>query len=191
MSKTEFLKPGNFIYPVPAVMVSCGSMEGEKNIITVAWTGTVCSDPPMAYISVRPERYSYHILKEGMEFVINLPDNDLANALDFCGCTSGEKIDKFSKCGLTPEKSSKVKAPSILEAPVSIECRCTQILELGTHHMFLAEVLAVRVDDRYLDEKGVFHMEEVGLLAYEHGRYRELGRTLGTFGYSVRRKQKK
>lgn len=191
MSKTEFLKPGNFIYPVPAVMVSCGSMEGEKNIITVAWTGTVCSDPPMAYISVRPERYSYHMLKENKEFVINLPDKKLTRALDFCGCTSGAKIDKFKECGLTPEKSSKVKAPSILETPVSIECRCTQILELGTHHMFLAEVLAVRVDDRYLDEKGVFHMEEVGLLAYEHGRYRELGGTLGTFGYSVRRKQKK
>ena len=190
MSKTEFAKPGNFIYPVPAVMVSCGTMEGEKNIITVAWTGTVCSDPPMAYISVRPERYSYDIIKKSGEFVINLPDKALTRALDFCGCTTGEKIDKFRECHLTPEKSSKVSAPSVLEAPVSIECKVTQVLELGTHDMFLAEVVSVRVDDRYMDEKNCFHMENVGLVAYEHGNYRELGGSLGSFGYSVRKKSK-
>ena len=190
MSKTEFAKPGNFIYPVPAVMVSCGSMEGEKNIITVAWTGTVCSDPPMAYISVRPERHSYDIIKKSGEFVINLPDKELTKALDFCGCTTGAKIDKFKECHLTPEESSKVSAPSILETPVSIECKVTQVLELGTHDMFLAEVVAVRVDDRYMDEKNCFRMEKVGLVAYEHGNYRELGGSLGSFGYSVRKKSK-
>ena len=190
MSKIAFPKPGNFIYPVPAVMVSCANADGKPNIITIAWTGTVCSDPPMAYISVRPERYSYDILKEAGEFVINLPDVNMAPALDYCGCRSGRDHDKFAECNLTPGKSTLISAPTIEEAPVSIECRTTQILPLGTHDMFLAEVVAVQVDDRYMDEKNAFHMEDVRLVAYEHGAYRKMGKTLGTFGFAVKKPKK-
>lgn len=188
MSKTRFPKPGNFIYPVPAVMVSCQGSDGKPNIITIAWTGTVCSDPPMAYISVRKERHSYQMIKESGCFVINLPDKALAHACDYCGCTSGRKVDKFKECHLTPAKSSVISAPMIEEAPVSIECKVTQILPLGTHDMFLAEVVAVHVDDKYMDEKNAFHMDDIGMFAYEHGTYRELGDKLGTFGYAVRKK---
>ncbi len=188
MSKIQFPKPGNFIYPVPAVMVSCQDLDGNPNIITVAWTGTVCSDPPMAYISVRKERHSYQMIKESGCFVINLPDKALAKACDYCGCTSGRKVDKFKECNLTPSKSSIISAPMIEEAPVSIECKVTQILPLGTHDMFLAEVVAVHVDDKYMDEKNAFHMDDIGMFAYEHGTYRELGAKLGTFGYAVRKK---
>ena len=189
MSKIEFKKPGNFVYPVPAVLVSCGRADGSKNIFTVAWTGTVCSDPPMVYISVRKERFSYDIIKESGEFVINLPDEKLARALDYCGCTTGAKVDKFKECSLSAEESSRVSSPSIAEAPVSIECKVKDIIPLGTHDMFLAEVLAVRVDDRYIDEKGAFHMDDVRLIAYEHGQYRALGAKLGSFGYSVKKKK--
>ncbi|MCR5772583.1 MAG: flavin reductase family protein [Butyrivibrio sp.] len=188
MSKIQFPKPGNFIYPVPAVMVSCQSADEKPNIITIAWTGTVCSDPPMAYISVRKERHSYQMIKDSGCFVINLPDKDLARACDYCGCTSGRKVDKFKECHLTPAKSSVVSAPMIEEAPVSIECKVTQIIPLGTHDMFLAEVVAVHVDEKYMDEKNAFHMDDIGMFAYEHGTYRELGAKLGTFGYSVRKK---
>ena len=188
MSKIQFPKPGNFIYPVPAVMVSCQSDNEKPNIITIAWTGTVCSDPPMAYISVRKERHSYQMIKDSGCFVINLPDKDLAHACDYCGCTSGRKVDKFKECHLTPAKSSVVSAPMIEEAPVSIECKVTQIIPLGTHDMFLAEVVAVHVDEKYMDEKNAFHMDDIGMFAYEHGTYRELGAKLGTFGYSVRKK---
>ncbi|MEE5990474.1 MAG: flavin reductase family protein [Lachnospiraceae bacterium] len=191
MSKIEFKKPGNFVYPVPAVLVSCAGADGNKNIITVAWTGTVCSDPPMVYISVRKERFSYDIIKESGEFVINLPDEKLAHALDYCGCTTGAKVDKFKECALTAEESSKVSVPSIAESPVAIECKVKDIIPLGTHDMFLAEVLAVRVDDRYIDEKGAFHMDDVKLIAYEHGQYRALGAKLGSFGYSVKKKKSK
>lgn len=191
MSKIEFKKPGNFVYPVPAVLVSCAGADGNKNIITVAWTGTVCSDPPMVYISVRKERFSYDIIKESGEFVINLPDEKLAHALDYCGCTTGAKVDKFKECALTEEESSKVSVPSIAESPVAIECKVKDIIPLGTHDMFLAEVLAVRVDDRYIDEKGAFHMDDVKLIAYEHGQYRALGAKLGSFGYSVKKKKSK
>ena len=191
MSKIEFKKPGNFVYPVPAVLVSCAGADGNKNIITVAWTGTVCSDPPMVYISVRKERFSYDIIKESGEFVINLPDEKLAHALDYCGCTTGAKVDKFKECALTAEESSKVSVPSIAQSPVAIECKVKDIIPLGTHDMFLAEVLAVRVDDRYIDEKGAFHMDDVKLIAYEHGQYRALGAKLGSFGYSVKKKKSK
>ena len=191
MSKIEFKKPGNFVYPVPAVLVSCAGADGNKNIITVAWTGTVCSDPPMVYISVRKERFSYDIIKESGEFVLNLPDEKLAHALDYCGCTTGAKVDKFKECALTEEESSKVSVPSIAESPVAIECKVKDIIPLGTHDMFLAEVLAVRVDDRYIDEKGAFHMDDVKLIAYEHGQYRALGAKLGSFGYSVKKKKSK
>ena len=188
MSKIEFDKPGNFLYPLPAVMVSCADASGNSNIITIAWTGTVCSDPPMVYISVRKERHSYPMLKETGEFVINLPSEDLAYALDKAGCTTGAKIDKFKELNLTPAKSNKVSAPSIAEAPVCIECKVTKVLELGTHDMFLAEVVSVSVDEKYLDEKGVFHMDQCNLVAYEHGAYRKMSDTIGTFGYSVRKK---
>ena len=188
MSKIQFPKPGNFIYPVPAVMVSCQGTDGKPNIITIAWTGTICSDPPMAYISVRKERHSYEMIKESGCFVINLPDKALAHACDYCGCTSGRKVDKFKECHLTPAKSSVISAPMIEEAPVSIECKVTQIIPLGTHDMFLAEVVAVHVDEKYMDEKNAFHMDDIGMFAYEHGTYRELGAKLGTFGYSVRKK---
>lgn len=188
MSKIQFPKPGNFIYPVPAVMVSCQSDNEKPNIITIAWTGTVCSDPPMAYISVRKERHSYQMIKDSGCFVINLPDKNLARACDYCGCTSGRKVDKFKECHLTPAKSSVVSAPMIEEAPVSIECKVTQVIPLGTHDMFLAEVVAVHVDEKYMDEKNAFHMDDIGMFAYEHGTYRELGAKLGTFGYSVRKK---
>ena len=190
MSKITFEKPGNFIYPVPAVLVSCADKEGNKNIITIAWTGTICSDPPMAYISVRKERHSYDMIKETGEFVINLPSEELVRAVDYCGCTSGLKVDKFKKMNLTAGKSSKISAPSIEEAPVSIECKVTRIVPLGTHDMFMVEVLAINVDEKYIDEKGSFHMDDVKLLAYSHGEYYSLGKKLGKFGWSVKKKKK-
>ena len=188
MSKITFDKPGNFLYPLPAVMVSCTDKEGHNNIITIAWTGTVCSDPAMVYISVRKERHSYPMIKETGEFVINLPSEDLTYALDKAGCTTGKKIDKFKELGLTPAKSNVVDCVSIAEAPVCLECKVTQVLELGSHDMFLAEVVSVSVDEKYLDEKGVFHMDRCNLVAYEHGAYRKMSDTIGTFGYSVRKK---
>ena len=189
--KKTFPKPGNFLYPVPAVMVSLRDREGKDNIITIAWTGTVCSDPPMTYISVRPQRASYQALKETGEFVINLPDEKLTKALDYCGVRSGRDTDKWADMQLTRECSSMVQAPMIREAPVSIECRVKQVIPLGSHDMFLAEVLAVHVDEKFLDEKGGFHMEDVHLLAYSHGDYMTLGKKTGSFGYSVRKKTRK
>ena len=188
INKTIFPKPGNFLYPVPAVMVSCADENGKPNIITIAWAGTVCSDPPMVSISVRKSRYSYDLIKNSREFVINLTDRKLAKAADFCGVRSGKDVDKFKVCHLTAKEGSTVKAPLIAEAPVNIECRVTQVLELGSHDMFLAEVTAVQVDSKYIDEKNSFHMEDVDLIAYSHGKYQALGDILGTFGYSVRKK---
>lgn len=184
-------KSGNMVYPLPAVMVSC-QREGEKpNIITVAWTGTICTNPAMLYISVRPERYSYDILKETGEFVVNLTTKRLARATDYCGVRSGRDVDKFKEMNLTPMKSEQVGAPLIAESPVNIECKVTEIKELGSHHMFLAKVLAVHVDEEYLDEKGKFQLNKTGLMAYSHGEYLELGKGIGTFGYSVKKKKKK
>lgn len=179
------------LYPLPAVMVSCGR-EGEKpNIITLAWVGTVCSDPAMVSISVRPERYSYDIIRETGEFVINLTTKKLAYATDYCGVKSGRDVDKFAQLHLTPGKAQRLKtAPAILESPVNIECRVTEVKELGSHHMFLAEVLGVTVDEEYLDEKGKFELNQTGLLAYSHGEYFTLGEKCGSFGYSVRKKRK-
>lgn len=188
MSKITFQKPGNFIYPVPAVMVSLRDISGKSNIITIAWTGTICSDPPMAYISVRKSRASYPMLVESGEFVINLPSEELVRALDYCGVRSLDQVDKWKEMNLHEGQASVVSAPTIEEAPVSIECKVTQILPLGTHDMFLAEVVAVDVDERYIDEKGAFHMDQVGLVAYSHGDYMSLGEKLGSFGYSVRKK---
>lgn len=180
-------KAGNMVYPLPAVMVSCGR-EGERpNIITVAWTGTICTNPPMLYISVRPQRYSYDILCETGEFVLNLTTKKLAKATDYCGVRSGRDVDKFKETGLTAVPALHVKAPMIAESPVNIECRVTEKKELGSHHMFLAEVLAVHVDEGYLDEKGRFRLNESGLMAYSHGEYLGLGKEIGTFGYSVKK----
>ena len=191
MSKITFQKPGNFIYPVPAVMVSLRDASGKSNIITIAWTGTICSDPPMAYISVRKSRASYPMLVESGEFVINLPSEELVRALDYCGVRSLDQVDKWKEMNLHEGQASVVAAPTIEEAPVSIECKVTQVLPLGTHDMFLAEVVAVDVDDRYIDEKGAFHMDQVRLVAYSHGDYMSLGEKLGSFGYSVRKKPAK
>ena len=182
-------KPGNMIYPLPAVMVSTADKEGNSNILTIAWTGTVCTNPPMAYISVRPERYSYHMIKESGEFVINLTTKRLARATDYCGVRSGKDVDKWSECRLTKGNASSLNyAPVIEESPVNIECKVASIQELGSHHMFLAEVTSVQVDEAYLDEKGRFDLNRTGLIAYSHGEYLDLGRKLGTFGYSVRKK---
>lgn len=187
----ESWRAGNMLYPLPAVMVSCKRPGEKPNIITVAWTGTVCSSPAMVSISVRPERYSYDIIKETGEFVINLTTEKLARATDYCGVRSGRDVDKFAEMNLTAGRSVHVDAPYIEECPVNIECRVQQILELGSHHMFIAEVLGVDIDDRYLDEKGKFRLNEANPIVYSHGEYFGIGRKLGSFGYSVRRKQKK
>lgn len=187
----ESWSAGNMLYPLPAVMVSCKRPGEKPNIITVAWTGTVCSSPAMVSISVRPERYSYDIIKETGEFVINLTTEKLARVTDYCGVRSGRDVDKFAEMNLTAGRSVHVEAPYIEECPVNIECRVQQILELGSHHMFIAEVLGVDIDDRYLDEKGKFRLNEANPIVYSHGEYFGIGRKLGSFGYSVRRKQKK
>lgn len=184
MSKIQW-KPGTMIYPLPAVMVSCGSEPSAYNILTVAWTGTVCTAPPMTYISIRKERHSYNIIRDTGEFVINLTTEKLAFATDFCGVRSGRDIDKFTQLGLTPIPASVVKAPLIDESPVNIECRVTQIIELGSHDMFLAEVLSVNVDEKYIDESGKFRLEAARPICYSHGSYFGLAKELGTFGYSV------
>ena len=186
----QIWKPGNMLYPLPAVMVSVTDKEGKSNIITVAWTGTVCTNPPMVYISVRPERYSYHMIEETGEFVINLTTEKLAYATDYCGVKSGRDVDKFEKMHLTPEKADKVKAPMIQESPVNIECKVVKKEELGSHHMFLAEVVAVHVDEQYLDEKNRFALEKTELISYVHGEYYSLGKLLGNFGYSIRKPEK-
>lgn len=182
-------KPGNMLYPIPAVMVSVADKQGEENIITVAWTGTVCSDPAMVYISVRPERHSYQMIKETKEFVINLTTKDLARATDYCGVVSGRDVDKWQEMKLTKGEAQTLSyAPIIEECPVNIECKVTEIKELGTHHMFLAEVTAVRVSEEYMNQDGKFELNQTGLMAYSHGTYLELGAQIGTFGYSVRKK---
>lgn len=185
----QIWKAGNMLYPLPAVMVSCRRPGEKANIITVAWTGTVCTNPAMLYISVRPERYSYSILRETGEFVVNLTTEKLARATDMCGVRSGRDMDKFAQLHLTEEPSQHIAAPGIRECPVNIECRVKQVLELGSHHMFLAEVLAVHVDEAYLDKNGKFHLNGAGLLVYSHGEYHAVGELLGTFGYSVRKKE--
>lgn len=183
-------KGGNMLYPVPAVMVSC-KREGEKaNIVTVAWAGTICTNPPMVSISVRPERYSYDIIKETKEFVINLTTKELTFATDYCGVRSGKDVDKFKEMKLTELPSQHIKAPAIAESPVNLECKVVKIEELGSHHMFIADVVGVSVNDKYIDEKGKLLLNELGLVAYSHGEYFELGKKLGKFGYSVQKKKK-
>lgn len=183
-------KPGNMLYPLPAVMVSCQRENERPNIITVAWAGTICSDPAMVSISVRKERYSHDIISETKEFVINLTTGALCRATDYCGVKSGRDIDKFQEMHLTPCPSAKVHAPGIAESPVNIECRVVDIKELGSHDMFIAEVVAVNVDDKYLNAEGKFELNAAGLVTYSHGTYFELGREIGKFGYSVAKPRK-
>ena len=181
-------KPGNMLYPLPVVLISTADRVGKKNVFTVAWTGTVCSDPPMVSISVRPERYSYHMIKETGEFVINLTTEELAYATDYCGVVSGRDIDKFEKLHLTPEKADIVKVPLIKESPVNIECLVKDVKALGSHDMFIAQVAAVHADEKYMDGKNKFHFDKAHPIVYSHGEYISLGRKIGTFGYSVRKK---
>ena len=189
MSKQSW-KPGNMLYPLPVVMVSAADKEGRDDIITVAWAGTVCTNPPMVSISIRPERYSYHMIRETGEFVINLTTEELAFATDYCGVKSGRDVDKFKETGLTREKAEKVKAPMIAEAPVSIECKVKEIRELGSHHMFIAQVAAVHADEKYMDEKNRFDLNRARPIVYSHGEYLGTGKKLGTFGYSVKKANK-
>ena len=181
-------KPGNMLNPVPAVMVSVTDKDGRSNIITVAWAGTVCTNPPMVSISVRPSRYSYKMIEDTGEFVINLTNESLVKACDYCGVVSGRDVDKFKKTGLTPIPMEHVRAMGIGESPVNMECRVTEKRELGSHTMFIAEVVGVTVDDSYMDETGKFHINESGLVMYSHGEYIALGKNLGKFGFSVKKK---
>ncbi|MBD5146252.1 MAG: flavin reductase family protein [Ruminococcus sp.] len=192
--KTEYgrkiLNAGTLLAPLPAVMVSCGTLE-KVNVLTVAWTGIVNTKPPMTYISVRPTRYSYGIIKESGEFVINLTTSKMVRETDFCGVKSGKDTDKLKKCGLHIEPASAVSAPIISESPLSLECRVIDIKPLGSHDMFLAEIMTVNVDGRYIDSKGKINLNQAGLMAYSHGEYFSLGRKLGSFGYSVAKRKTK
>lgn len=191
MERIDF-KPGTMIYPLPAVMVSCGTSREEYNIITIAWTGTINSSPPMCYISVRPERHSYNIIKKTGAFVINLSTENMARQTDWCGCRSGNKFDKWKEMGLTPIPATKVNAPMIAEAPVCIECRVQDVVELGSHHMFIAQVVNVSVDPRYMNENtGKFDLAGANPLVYNHGAYYKLGQKIGKFGFSVEKKRNK
>jgi len=189
MSKVIW-KPGTFIYPLPAVLVTSGTME-KSNIMTVAWTGILNTNPAIVYISVRPERYSYNLIKESKEFVINLTTEELVFATDWCGVRSGAKFDKFKEMKLTKEKANFVKCPLIKESPVSVECRVIDIKELGSHHLFMAEVLSIDADEKYIDEKGAFDISKCGLISYANGGYYTQGKKIGKFGYSVEKKKKK
>lgn len=188
MSK-QIWKPGNMLYPVPAVMVTVSDGQGNDNIITIAWAGTINSDPAMVSISVRKSRYSYELLMKNKEFVINLVTKDLTFAMDYCGVKSGRDMDKFAAMKLTKGKASTVNVPTIEESPVNIECKVKDIIELGTHDMFLAEVTAVQADEKYMDEKGKFDLNASNLVAYSHGQYFTLGENIGKFGYSVQKKK--
>lgn len=191
MAKQDW-KPGTMIYPLPAVMVSCGSSPDEYNIITLSWVGTICTNPPMCYISVRPERHSYDIIKRNMEFVINVTTEELAYATDWCGVKSGKNVSKFEEMKLTPAKASVVQAPIIEESPLSIECRVREIVPLGSHHMFIADVVNVKADEKYIDPRtGKFELDQSGIIAYSHGFYYPLGEKIGRFGWSVQKNKKK
>lgn len=183
-------KPGNMLYPLPVVLVTAVDKDGEHNVFTVAWAGTICSDPPMVSISVRPQRYSYHMIKETGEFVINLTTEALCRAADYCGVVSGRDVDKFARMNLTPCAGEVVKAPLIAESPVNIECVVKEIKPLGTHDMFIAQVVAVHADEAYMDENNKFHFDKAKPIVYSHGAYVSLDKTIGTFGYSVRKSRK-
>ena len=183
-------KPGTVLYPLPVVMVSCGATPEEYNIITIAWTGTISSEPPMCSISVRPERHSYEIIKRTGEFVINLTTEKLARATDWCGCRSGKKYNKWEEMNLTPAPAKIVKAPIIEESPVNIECKVKEIIELGSHHMFTAEVVNVSVDSNFINKDDAFNFYKTKPLVYSHGNYYEMGKEIGKFGWSVEKKKK-
>ncbi len=185
-------RPGTLIYPLPAVLVSCGDCPENYNVLTVAWVGTICSDPAMCYISVRPSRHSHALIMKTGEFVINLTTENLARATDWCGVRSGKDVNKFEAMHLTPEPAAVVKAPAIAQSPLSIECRVKEIKHLGSHDMFIAEVVNVMADEQYINSKtGKFEMENAGLIAYSHGNYYTLGKKIGKFGWSVEKKKKK
>lgn len=189
MGKISF-KPGNMLYPVPAVLVSCRGKDGKDNILTVAWAGTVCSDPAMVSISVRPSRHSHKMIAETKEFVINLVTEDLVKAADFCGVKSGRDLDKWSACSLHRCEVPGMTAPGVAESPVNIGCQVVSVQHLGTHDLFLAKVVSVQADDRYMDASGRFHLNDAKLICYSHGEYHALGKKLGTFGFSVKKKRR-
>lgn len=184
-------KPGTLLYPVPVVLVTCGDIQGAKNIITIAWAGTVASDPVMVSISVRPERYSYSLIKESGEFVINLPNRRMVRAVDYCGVVSGKDGDKFQAIGLTPAPAKNVRAPIIQEAPLALECQVTSIIPLGSHDLFLAKVLGVQVDEHLVDQTGKLNLAKAELISYVHGHYWTLQEAIGSFGFSVKKPGKK
>lgn len=187
MSRVDW-KPGTLVYPVPAVLISCGDFDGEANLFTASWVGTICTKPPMCYVSIRPERYSYNIIKERMEFGINLTTASMAQATDWCGVTSGRRYDKLAHTGLAVESATCISAPLLIDSPISIECKVKDIIPLGSHDMFIAEVVNIRANELYLDtETGGFDMERAGLIAYAHGEYFALGEFLGHFGWSVKK----
>lgn len=181
-------KPGTLMAPVPPALISCAH-GGKDNLITIAWTGIINSEPAKTYISVRPSRYSYDLIKESGEFCINMPSSHIVRSIDFCGVKSGREIDKFAACKLTREKASVASCPMVAESPVSIECKVTEIVPLGTHDMFIADIVAVNIDERYIDERGKFHPEKCAFAAYAHGQYFALGKKIGSFGYSVKKKK--
>ncbi len=189
MSK-QIWKPGALLSPLPPILVTCGTME-QPNVLTVAWTGIINTQPAMTYISVRPERYSYPMIRSSGEFVLNLTTANLVRAADYCGVRTGAKTNKFNDCKITPAPASTVCAPILQESPMNLECKVTQIIELGSHHMFLAEIQAIQVDESLLDEKGALNLQRANLAAYAHGSYFELGKKIGTFGYSVKKKKKR
>ena len=188
MSKVAW-KGGTLLAPVPAVLVSCGDME-TSNVFTVAWTGIINSTPPKTYISVRPSRHSYEMIKKSGEFVINLTTSELVRAADYCGVHTGAKMDKFERCRLSKEKASEISCPILADSPLVLECKVTDVIPLGSHDMFLADIVAIDVDESLVDGNGKLHLERAGLVAYAHGDYFELGKRIGTFGYSVAKKKK-
>ncbi len=183
------LKPGNMLYPLPAALVSVRGKDGRSNLLTIAWCGTVCSTPPMVFVSLQKKRFSHALLAETKEFVLNLTTEEIANATDLCGVLSGRDVDKWKRSGLHEEQAAVVNAPLVKESPVNLECRVTEVRELGSHDMFLAEVVAVDADERYFDESGRLDLGRCKLIAYSHGEYRSLGPVIGTFGFSVRKKK--
>jgi len=182
-------KPGTFLYPLPVVLVSCGDMK-NSNIITVAWTGIINTNPPMVYISIRPERFSYNLIKEKKEFIINLTNMELSYVTDWCGVKTGAKFDKFKEMKLTKQKAKFVACPMISESPVSLECKVIEIKKLGSHHMFIAEVLAIHAGEQFIDEKGFFDISKCNLITYSNGNYYTLNKKIGKFGFSVQKKTK-
>jgi flavin reductase (DIM6/NTAB) family NADH-FMN oxidoreductase RutF len=188
MSKVKW-KPGTMIYPLPVVLISCGAEESDYNILTIAWTGIICTNPAMCYISVRPERHSYSLIKKYGEYVINLTTRKLAHATDWCGVKSGRETDKFKEMNLTPVKAQKVKAPLILESPVNLECIVREIKQLGSHDMFISEIVAINADKKYIDKNDFFDFKKADPICYSHGKYYVLGDLIGKFGYSVKKKK--